>query len=145
MHSSKFWWQSATQGGGLGFYGDLIGGVTAAADRSGDRQVFRADRRLGRRRRQVRFQRGAGQAGAIGQGIELAKHIVPGSNLWFSRLATDRLIFDQIHRAADPTYAQSFARREQNAQKQYGQGYWWKQGETAPERAPSPGAMFGPQ
>lgn len=84
-----------------------------------------------------------GRPGAIGQGIELAKHIVPGSNLWFSRLATDRLIFDQIHRAVDPTYSQSFARREQAAQKQYGQGYWWHQGETTPERAPNLGAAVG--
>lgn len=144
MHRGKFWWQAAAQGGGLGFYGDLVSGVTGAADRtvigkfSGPIGGFVDDAsRFGSAVVQ-------GRPGAIGQGIELAKHIVPGSNLWFSRLATDRLIFDQIHRAVDPTYSQSFARREQNAQKQYGQGYWWKQGQVTPERAPDLGAALGP-
>ncbi len=144
MHSAKFWWQSATQGGGLGFYGDLVGGVTAAADRS---VIGKFSGPIGGIVDDAaKFGSSVIQQkpGAIGQGIELAKHIIPGSNLWFSRLATDRLIFDQIHRAVDPTYASSFARREQNAIKQYGQQYWWRQGETAPERAPSLGSAFGP-
>lgn len=145
MHHPKFWWQAAAQGGGLGFYGDLVSGVTGSADRSiagkftGPIGGFLDD--AGRFGNAV-VQR---QPGAIGQGIELAKHIVPGSNLWFSRLATDRLIFDQIHRAVDPTYSQSFARREQAAQKNYGQGYWWRQGETTPGRAPNLAAGFSAQ
>lgn len=145
MHHPVFWWQAAAQGGGLGFYGDLVSGVTGSADRSvagkftGPIGGFIDDA--------SRFGSAAvqGRPGAIGQGIELLKHITPGSNLWFSRLATDRLIFDQIHRAIDPTYSQSFARREQRMQKEYGQGYWWRQGETAPGRAPSPGAALGVQ
>ncbi len=145
MAHPKFWWQAAAQGGGLGFYGDLVSGVTGSADRtvigkfSGPIGGFIDDA--------SRFGSAVVQQkpGAIGQGIELAKHIVPGSNLWFSRLATDRLIFDQIHRAVDPTYSQSFARREQAAQKQYGQGYWWRQGQVAPERVPNPAAAFGAQ
>lgn len=145
MHHPKFWWQAATQGGGMGFYGDLVGGVTAAADRS---VIGKFSGPIGgladdaAKFGSAVIQR---KPGAIGQGIELAKHIVPGSNLWFSRLATDRLIFDQIHRAVDPTYAQSFARREQNAIKQYGQRYWFPQGATTPERAPNAGAAFGAQ
>lgn len=143
LHHPKFWWQAAAQGGGLGFYGDLVSGVTGAADRSvagkfsGPIGGFVDDAaKFGNAVVQQ-------QPGAIGKGVELAKHIVPGSNLWFSRLATDRLIFDQIHRAVDPTYSQSFARREQAAQKQYGQGFWWRQGATTPERAPNPSAVFG--
>ncbi|MBR0700178.1 hypothetical protein JQ599_09725 [Bradyrhizobium diazoefficiens] len=142
MHQVKFWGQAALQGGGAGCFGDLVGGVAQAADRSivgkftGPIGGFVDDA--------GRFGAAAvkGKPGAIGQGIELVKHITPGSNLWFSRLATDRLIFDQLHRAIDPTYSQSFARREQRAQKEYGQGYWWRHGETAPERAPDLGAAF---
>jgi hypothetical protein len=144
MHHPKFWWQAAAQGGGLGFYGDLVSGVTGSADRT---VIGKFSGPIGGLVDDAsRFGSAVvqGKPGAIGQGIELAKHIVPGSNLWFSRLATDRLIFDQIHRAVDPTYAQSFARREQNAQKQYGQNYWWHAGQTAPERAPNLGAALGP-
>ena len=144
MHKGKFWWQAAMSGGGAGFYGDLIGGVTGAADRSvagkfsGPLGGFIDDA--------AKFGNAvANNQPATGKAIELAKHITPGSNLWFSRLATDRLIFDQIHRAIDPDYANGFARREQRAIKEYGQRYWFRQGETTPDRAPALGAVFGPQ
>jgi hypothetical protein len=121
MHNGKFWWQSATQGGGLGFYGDLIGGVTQAADRtvigkfSGPVGGFVDDPRCSAR------PGGAAKAWRRRSGrASILKHIVPGSNLWFSRLATDRLIFDQLQRLADPT------------------------GAVAPERAPSVSSLFGP-
>ncbi|WP_407160846.1 hypothetical protein [Bradyrhizobium sp. STM 3557] len=140
MTNPKFWWQSAVQGGGAGYFGDLVGGVTGAADRtvigkfSGPIGGFVDD--TARAANAI----ATGKGGGIGAGIDLLKHIVPGSNLWFSRLATDRLIFDQIHRAIDPQYAQSFARREQRAIQQYNQHSWWHQGDLTPERAPS---LFG--
>lgn len=143
MGRGKFWFQAASQGGGLGYYGDLIGGAVQAADRSvigkfsGPIGGFVDDAaKFGSAVAQ-------GKPGAIGKGIDLAKHITPGSNLWFSRLATDRLIFDQIHRAVDPHYAEGFARREARAMKEQGQQYWWRQGETAPERAPDLSSGLG--
>jgi hypothetical protein len=84
------------------------------------------------------------QPGAGGSGVQILKHLTPGSNLWFSRLATDRLVFDQLQRLADPNYARSFANREARAAKQYGQGFFWKPGAVAPERAPSVSSLFGP-
>ncbi|MGX9389750.1 hypothetical protein ACWX0K_11010 [Nitrobacteraceae bacterium UC4446_H13] len=136
MGHPKFWWQSAMQGGGAGYFGDLVGGVAQASDRSiigkfsGPIGGLIDD--TGRAAAAVT----SGKASAGGKGIELLKHITPGSNLWFSRLATDRLIFDQLHAIADPQYRQSFARREQRALKEYGQQSWWRQGELTPERAP---------
>lgn len=136
MNQPKFWAQAGLQGGGAGFFGDLVGGVSQAADRtvigkfSGPLGGLIDD--------SASFVSAAvqGKPGAAGKGIELLKHVTPGQNLWFSRLATDRLLFDQIHRWADPNYAQGFARREQRAMKEYGQSYWWRQGETGPDRAP---------
>lgn len=139
----KFWWQAATQGGGLGFYGDLIGGAVGASDRSltgkfsGPLGGLLDD--AGRFGNAV----AQGKPDAIGKGIDLVKHIVPGSNLWFSRIATDRLIFDQIHRAVDPTYAEGFARREERALKASGQRFYFRPGDTLPERAPDFGAILG--
>jgi hypothetical protein len=144
MHNAKFWWQSAVQGGGLGYFGDLIGGVTQAADRtvigkiSGPVGGFVDD--LAMFGNQVVNR----QPGAGGSGVQILKHLTPGSNLWFSRLATDRLVFDQLQRLADPNYARSFANREARAAKQYGQGFFWKPGAVAPERAPSVSSLFGP-
>lgn len=143
MENPKFWWQAAAQGGGAGYFGDLISGVTQASERSvvgkfsGPLGGFLDDA--------AKFGNAVAtqKPGAIGKGIDLVKHITPGSNLWFSRLATDRLIFDQIHRAIDPTYAAGFARREQRALKEAGQRFWFKQGETSPERGPDLSAAFG--
>ncbi|EKS26733.1 hypothetical protein [Afipia felis] len=145
MHHAKFWWQAAAQGGGAGYFGDLISGVTGAADRS---VAGKFSGPIGG------FIDDASQFGnaivnrqpsAAGKGIELVKHITPGSNLWFSRLATDRLIFDQLHRALDPDYLNGFSRRAQRAYKEYGQQYWFPQGETTPARAPALGAAIGIQ
>lgn len=143
MDQPKFWWQASMQGGGAGYFGDLVGGATQAADRS---VVGKFSGPLGGLVDDA-FKFGSaaaqGKPGAGGKGVDLAKHFVPGSNLWFSRLATDRLLFDQLHRAVDPTYAQGFARREQRMLKEYGQQSWWRSGETAPERGPDPGIAFG--
>lgn len=143
MSRPKFWWQASMQGGGAGYFGDLVSGATQAADRS---VVGKFSGPLGGLVDDA-FKAGSavaqGKPGAIGRGIDFAKHFVPGSNLWFSRLATDRLLFDQLHRAIDPTYAEGFARREQRMLKEYGQQSWWRPGETAPERAPSLGAAIG--
>lgn len=143
MGHGKFWWHAAAQGGGLGYFGDLISGVTGAADRSVTGKFSGPIGGLLDDAGRFGSAVVQGKQGAIGQGIELAKHIVPGSNLWFSRLATDRLIFDQIHRAVDPVYAESFARRANRAQKEYGQSYWFPQGEVAPDRPPNLAAAVG--
>ena len=64
----------------------------------------------------------------------------PGSSLWYSRLAMDRLIWDQLQELADPEYRRAFKRTEDRARKDYGQDYWWRPGQAAPQRAPDPGA-----
>lgn len=138
MSSPKFWYQSALQSGGAGYFGDLVGGVTGAADRS---IIGKFSGPIGGMIDDAgRFGASVvqGRPGAIGKGIDLLQHgLIPGSNMWFSRLITDRLVFDQLHRMFDPTYSQTFARRAQQAQKQYGQDYFWPQGEVLPQRAPS--------
>lgn len=139
MNQPRFWAQAGLQGGGAGFFGDLVGGVSQAADRTVIGKFSGPLGGLVDDTAQFGSSLVQGKPGAIGKGIDLLKHITPGSNLWFSRLATDRLLFDQIHRWADPRYAEGFARREQRAMTQYGQSYWWRQGETAPQRAPGYG------
>jgi hypothetical protein len=139
MDQPRFWAQAALQGGGAGFFGDLVGGVSQSADRSVMGKFSGPVGGLIDDTASFGSSVVQGKPGAIGKGIDLLKHVTPGSNLWFSRLATDRLLFDQVHRWADPHYAQSFARREQRALTQYGQSYWWRQGETSPQRPPAIG------
>jgi hypothetical protein len=61
------------------------------------------------------------------------------------RRAYNRMIVDNIRRVVDPSFAQSFQRAKNNAQKRYGQGFWWAPGDARPTRAPDAGAAFGGQ
>jgi len=72
-------------------------------------------------------------------GKTLAQHMkawTPGSSLWYSKLATDRLIFDNIQMMIDPDYRSSFSRYERRMKKDFGQTFWWGPGDSAPERGP---------
>lgn len=72
-------------------------------------------------------------------GKTLAQHIkawTPGSSLWFSKIVTDRILFDQIQTMIDPNYRQAFSRYEKRMKKDFGQGFWWRPGDALPTRGP---------
>lgn len=80
------------------------------------------------------------------KGKMLADHLkawTPGSSLWYTKMATDRLIFDNIQAMVDPNYRQTFNRYEQRMKKEFGQSFWWGPGDTLPARAPDFGAVTG--
>jgi hypothetical protein len=57
-------------------------------------------------------------------------------NVWYSKLAVDRLLWDKLNVLVDPNYRQSFIRAEQSLKRQ-GSDFWWPQGSTTPQRAPN--------
>ena len=66
--------------------------------------------------------------------------IAPGRSLWHTRLAMERLIFDELEAVIDPRAANSFRKIEQGARRDYGQKFFWRPGTRAPQRAPDLGA-----
>lgn len=138
MDDRKFWLQAFIRGGGGGMLGDLI---YASSTRGGDGlkeylagpapgAVLSATGDL--------MQTIAGNKELSGK--TLAQHVkawTPGSSLWFSKIATDRLIFDQIQTMIDPNYRQTFSRYEKRMKKEFGQSFWWRPGETLPARGPN--------
>jgi hypothetical protein len=70
--------------------------------------------------------------------VKLIKQETPGSSLWYSRLAFERLVADQLQEEIDPKYRQSWRATEARARQQK-QGFWWEPGETSPTRAPKVG------
>jgi len=155
MDSPAFWGHAIVMGGGSGIAGDLLGTV-------GD------DQHLGA------VQYGAGplvsdlstlagslvgigknEAHALGYDVKqspraawqlenLVRQNVPGQNLWYARLAIDRLLADELQEATDPQYGQSW-RRMANRARPGGQGFWWGHGDTAPQRAPDFSNILGAQ
>lgn len=137
MGNWKFWVEAAMRGGGLGMMGDFVysgttrggEGITQLVAGPGPGAVIGATGDL--------LQTMAGNKEVSGK--TLAQHMkawTPGSSLWYSKLATDRLIFDNIQSMIDPDYRSSFARYERRMKKDFGQTFWWGPGDSAPERGP---------
>lgn len=149
MDSGRFWTQAFLRGGGGGMMADFVysstsrggqgiteylagpalGSVIGAA---GDAATTLADGRIWTGEKRM-------------TGKMLSQHIkawVPGSSLWFSKLATDRLIFDNIQAMIDPDYRKSFARFEKRMKKDYDQRFWWRPGQTLPDRPPDMSRML---
>ena len=71
--------------------------------------------------------------------VRLAKGHIPAANLWYTKAATDHLIFHQMQEYFSPGY---LSRMQRRAQREFGQSYWWEPGEALPDRAPDLGAAF---
>lgn len=132
--SPGFWGAALLQGGGFGIFGDFIksaesrfgGGIQEtlagplASDVQGIINVAKADPEK-RGKTAIRELRG----------------LIPGQNLWYARLAMDRMVADQLMEAADPDYYQSFRRAERWNEEQ-GTEFYWRPGEPISDaRAPN--------
>lgn len=137
MSNGKFWVEAMMRGGGLGMMGDFVHssvsrggeGITQLVAGPGPGAVIGATGDLA--------QTLAGNKEMSGK--TLAQHMkawTPGSSLWYSKLATDRLIFDNIQSMIDPDYRSSFSRYERRMKKDFGQTFWWGPGDTLPDRGP---------
>lgn len=66
----------------------------------------------------------------------LAKRNVPGVNLWYSRLAVERFLLDNIEKAVDPQFDRRHRLFERRLMKETGQEFFWAKGEASPRRGP---------
>lgn len=145
MSDPKFWGQAAIRGGGLGIYGDLAYSAHTRGDQGLSELLLGPV--FGAGLAAASIVAGGEASGKDGKkqfvsGKQLAQFLkgwTPGSTLWFSKLATDRLIFDQFQAMLDPQYRQSFARYERRMKKEFGQEFWWRPGRTSPDRGPDLG------
>jgi hypothetical protein len=144
MGEGEFWLQAFIRGGGGGMLGDFVyssttrgkEGITQFVTGPAPGAVIAAGGDL--------MQAIAGNKEVKGK--MLADHLkawTPGSSLWYTKMATDRIIFDNIQAMIDPDYRQSFARYERRMKKEFGQSFWWGPGESLPTRAPDFGNAVG--
>jgi hypothetical protein len=144
MDESVFWFQAMGYGGGLGIYGDFLyqaharggpftAGTTAAGPAIGGGVQF--TNMLYAELLALR----TGEHRDFGRRLaDFVRRNAPGSNLWYTRLATDRLIFDQVQALVDDQYWRSFQRQEDYYRRQ-GTNFWFPPGELKPKRAPALG------
>ena len=75
------------------------------------------------------------------------KQLIAGQNIpflssgWYTRLAFERMVTDQLRVAADATSARQMSRAIRSRQAEYSQQYWWQPGQRLPERAPDLGEV----
>ncbi|NZD59525.1 hypothetical protein HX900_00085 [Rhizobium sp. WYCCWR 11290] len=138
MSKPNFWLESFIRGGGGGMLGDFVNssvtrggdGITQYLTGPGPGEVISATGDVA--------QWIAGKKDVNGK--TFAQHIkawTPGSSLWYTKAATDRLIFDNIQAMIDPNYRQSFNRYERRMKKEFGQTFWWAPGDGLPQRPPN--------
>lgn len=64
--------------------------------------------------------------------VDVLRTYTPGANAFYTRLAMDRLIFDQLQRMVDPDAQEAFDRQMSYREREYEQDYWWREGEVSP-------------
>ena len=147
MDTPEFWGQAFAQGGGLGIFGDfLTAGLsrkngTLAETISGPMVGLVSDvtRLTSGNVRQVYDGKDPGAAAEL---IRFTQRYAP-METWYTGLAFDRLLWNQLQIQADPNHARSFARMRRKAYQENGQEFWWNPGEVAPNRAPDFGNIRG--
>lgn len=147
----RAWGKAMIQGGGFGVFGDVLfvdqtkygntwaatvaGPVAGAAETVLGDFVFKNIQQAAK----------GNDTQFLGDALYAGARHLPGSSLWFARLAFQRAALDQLALMADPRTPQRFANIEQKARQDWGQGYWWAPGRTAASRPPDLTAMGGPR
>lgn len=140
MDDWRFWAAAFLKGGTLGLYGDFLMSSDATTRMgSGPLEVL-AGPTIGAAAGAVTAAVQAGNALKDGRETHLGakllgigKGFIPAQNLWYTRAATDHLIFQQAQEALSPGYLATMRAR---TAREYGQGWWWAPGEPLPDRAP---------
>jgi len=148
MNTSAFWGAALLQGGGIGIYGDFLfsdinrygGGLQGALsgpliERGGDFINLTLGNAI---------ELAQGKETKFGRELlKFARGNIPGGNIWYTRLAWERLVLDQVQFLVDPEANAAFKRSQQSWKKDFGQSFWWEKGKTAPSRAPNLGNALG--
>lgn len=149
MDTPEFWYAAFLKGGGIGIIGDLF---FADASRAGGGPVETLAGPIANVVGQgVRtYQAALSGDNFGGEAVRLARSVTPGANFQPplplpTRLAIERLFWDQLQLWLDPKAPEQFRRDARRRQKEFGQGYWWRKGETTPDRAPDLTNAFGGQ
>jgi hypothetical protein len=80
----------------------------------------------------------------IGREIsQFVERSFPGRTNWYTRLVTERLIFDELDKLLDPQASRYFRDIERRARKEHKQRFFWHPGRRSPERMPDFSAAIG--
>ncbi|MDG9783881.1 hypothetical protein [Metapseudomonas otitidis] len=137
----RFGLASMLKGGSLGLYGDFLFSNSTQAGTSAVISFLGPIASDAESINRIKDMAGDANFDATGGNIvRFIKSHLPGANLWYTKAATDHLIFNQLQEFFSPGYLRRIERR---AKKEFNQSFWWSPGESTPERAPDFGAAVG--
>jgi hypothetical protein len=76
--------------------------------------------------------------------VQFTKRYMPGNNLWYARLAMDRLVWDHVQALVDPHWQKRVRQSERAYRQNFGNGTWWHPGDNLPESGPDLETAFQP-
>lgn len=145
MNTPQFLGKAIVQSGGLGLFGDLLynsensygGGIlaTLAGPLLGQTLPGFADATGGNLLRAMDGDDKTESEFVKDTALAIEREI-PGRNLWYSRLAWERLVSDNVRELVDPKADEAFARQVKRAEKE-GTAYYAPPGEGLDWRMPS--------
>jgi hypothetical protein len=145
MTQESFYANAVLAGGALGVYGDILkAGSTpdgrGFADLLGGPIVGDIVQAGKISNQGIRSAMGDENSNAANETVKFAKSHIPFANLWYTRAATDRLIFNQLQEMANPGYLR---RQEAKARRKYDRTSWWSPSDVVPDDAPDFGKAVG--
>lgn len=145
-HGARNLLAALLKGGALGIYGDFIFNEASANGRSMVETmagpVFGALAGIdaATRGNLIQFARGD-ETNAGAELAKVARGLIPGANLWYTKAATDHLIFQELQEMFSPGY---LARTRAKAQREFGTTWWWAPGQDIDRaRAPNVANIVG--
>lgn len=137
-HATKFWANSFAQGGAGGLFGTQLQALFSA-QRIGDPARL-ATPASGFMLDVQGLLQGNLQDAIAGRPPHAGREAVRFANkytpdVWYTRLAMDRLVWDTLQKMVDPDAGGTFARQQESARKQQSTEFFWRPGSSSP-RAP---------
>jgi hypothetical protein len=146
---ARAWGKAVLQGGGLGMFGDIMFadktklGNSWASALAGP-QFAAAEQVLGQFLSANINRALKGEDTHFGaDALYVAGRYMPGTSLWFGRLAFQRQVMDQLALMIDERAPARFARMEAEAARNWGQSFWYRPGDSSPARAPDISTIGG--
>lgn len=123
----NFWTRSAVQGGGLSILGDiLVAGTDTSGRSTSDFMVgpFGSDVKavLGLTVGNLTQYYDDKDTNASNEAFRLLKNKIPAQNLWYTKAATNRLVFDEMQDMIAPGYREKLLRK---AERQHDRTRFW--------------------
>lgn len=138
LPKGKFWAAAALKGGGLGIFGDLLKAGTTPDGKGATELIFGPIggdiTKLSSMPWKATRDTKNGDYSSTGTAVaKFVKSHIPGQNLFYTRAAVDRLLFNELLDSINPNYLQRHQRR---MEKKYDKSYWWDLDEALPSDIP---------